>query len=358
MDPEIWSRLPEDLLDHVLSFMPLKTFLSLRSTCKHFRSLVFSPSFIPKHSPASAASSSSPFSSFLLLSHPQFQCKYPLFDTTHNTWRNLPLSYSPILSCASSSTLLSISDGRLCFFHPTSSSFIVCNLLSRSSRVVKSPKFPSTFESLTLVSTPCGYKLLMLASLGSSNAALVYDSGINLWRQFEGINEILYNQGGVFYEGLLYFVTIEPFRIVSFDLESGNWGRSIIELPSELAFARLMSDGNRKLYLIGGIGSNGISRSMKLWELSGDGENWIEVERVPELMVRKFVSVCYHKYEHVYCFWHQGLLCICCYTWPEILYYKVSRRTWHWLPKCPLLREKWSCGFKWFSFVPQLYAFA
>uniref|UniRef100_A0A5B7BLR9 Putative Galactose oxidase/kelch repeat superfamily protein n=1 Tax=Davidia involucrata TaxID=16924 RepID=A0A5B7BLR9_DAVIN len=129
------------------------------------------------------------------------------------------------------------------------------------------------------------------------------------------------------------------------------------DLPAELTFVRLLSNGDGKLYLIGGIGRNGISRSMKLWELSGGEENWIEVESVPEMMCRKFVSVCYHNYEHVYCFWHQGMIYVCCYTWPEILYYKVSRKTWHWLPKCPSLPEKWSCGFRWFSFVPELYAF-
>ncbi|CDP01199.1 unnamed protein product [Coffea canephora] len=358
MDPEIWSRLPEDILERVLSFLPLKTFLSLRSTCKHFKSLLFSPSFISKHSPASPTSSSSPFSSFLLLSHHQFSCKCPLYDTVQNAWRNLPLSYSPTVSPAQSCSLLSVSHGRLCFSHPSSSSFIVCNLLSRSSRVVKYPKFPCSFESLTLVSTSTGYKLLMMSSSGSSNTAFVYDSGIHLWQQFQGINLILNNQGGVFHEGKLYFITTEPFHILCFDLETGSWERSPIQLPNQLAFARLVSDGDRKLYLIGGIGSDGISRSLKLWELSGDGENWAEVERLPEMMVKKFLSVCYHKYEHVYCFWHEGLLCVCCYTWPEVLYYKVSRKTWHWLPKCPLLTEKWSCGFKWFSFVPQLYSFA
>lgn len=73
-------------------------------------------------------------------------------------------------------------------------------------------------------------------------------------------------------------------------------------------------------------------------------------------MCRKFVSVCYHNYSHVYCLWHDGLVCVCCTTWPEVLFFKVARRTWHWLPRCPLLQEKWSCGFRWFPFVPDLYA--
>lgn len=204
MDPEIWSRLPEEILEHVLSFLPLKTFLSLRTTCKHFKSLLFSPNFVSKQQ-----SPSSPLFSFLVLSHHQFQFKCPLFDTVRNAWRTLPLSFSPILKSApSSSTLVSISNGHLCFSHSNSSSFILCNLLPGSLRVVKSPKFPSNFESLTFVSTSSGgYKLLMLSSFGSSKTALVYDSSIHLWRQFEGFDQSLYNQEGVLYPGLLYFIT-------------------------------------------------------------------------------------------------------------------------------------------------------
>jgi len=142
MDPKIWSRLPEDVLEHLLSFLPLKTFLKLRSTCKHFKTLLFSPPFISKHSPSSSSSpNSSPFSSFFLLSHPQFPRQYPLFDTVHNNWRNLSLCISPVLP-SSSSVLLSSSNGLLCCTRPSSSYFIITNALARSFRVVKYPNLP------------------------------------------------------------------------------------------------------------------------------------------------------------------------------------------------------------------------
>ncbi|KAL0352163.1 UNVERIFIED_CONTAM: F-box/kelch-repeat protein [Sesamum calycinum] len=356
MDPRIWSRLPDHLLERVLSFLPLKTFLSLRSTCKQFNSLLFSPCFISKHS---SLSSSSPFSSFILLSHPQFLQKCPLFNTVINSWCNMSLSFPPMLSCPPSSNLLSSSNGLLCFSIPRSSSFLICNLLSRSLRRVKFPTCPFDFELLTLVSMPNGYKLFMLSSMGSSTNTLVYDSKVSSWRQFDGFDLILNenpHQKVFFYDGCLFFTTPEPFNVACFNLESGKWEKPAIGLPDGLTFVRLVSDGDRKLYLIGGVGVSGISRSMKLWELGEDGGEWVEVETLPEMVCRKFVSVCYHNYEHVYCFWHQGLICLCCYTWPEILYYKVSRRTWHWLPKCPSLPDKWSCGFRWFPFKPELYS--
>ncbi|CAH9053781.1 unnamed protein product [Cuscuta europaea] len=359
MDSEIWRRIPKDLLERVLSFLPLKTFLSLRSTCKHFHSLLFSPPFITTYS---SSPSSTPFSSFFLLSHPQFSRKYPLFDTVHGSWRHLSISLpSPVL--------LSSSNGLLCFSLQNSHSFIISNLISNTSRLVKFPILPFSIDSLTLVSLPDGsYKILVIkSSLPPWKSTFVYDSSDHSWRKFQDFKPALANcinhhQEGILHRGSLHFITPEPFRVFCFDLDAGEWQRSAMEMPvADLTFARLVSDaGGGKLYLVGGVGRNGISRSMKLWEKKeeGGGERWAEVagDSVPEMMCRKLMSVCYHNYEHVYCFWHQGLVCICCYTWPEILYYKVSRKTWHWLPRCPSLPDKWSCGFRWFSFVPQLYA--
>ncbi|XP_038885443.1 F-box/kelch-repeat protein At5g43190 [Benincasa hispida] len=350
MDPGIWSRLPPELLDHILSFLPLRTYFNLRSTCKHFDSLLYSPSFVSKHSDSS-------FSSFLLLAHPQCFSQFPLYDSALGTWRSFPLSLSvSLLSATPSTALLSTANGLVCFSLRNSCSFVVCNFLTKSSRLIEFPYHPFAFELLTLVSVPLGYKIFTLFS----DSALVFDSRDHSWRRFDNFEPILgdnHRQEAAYYNGRLYFVTPEPFSIVSFDLDNGEWEQTDIVMPEELTFVRLVSDGDGKLYMIGGTGRNGISRSLRLWEFS-EQRNWVEVESVPQMICKKFMSICYHNYEHVYCFWHQGTICLCCYTWPEILYYKFCRRSWHWLPKCPSLPERWSCGFRWFSFVPELYASA
>nr|GEU50720.1 hypothetical protein [Tanacetum cinerariifolium] len=361
MDRKIWSELPVEILERILSLLPLKTFISLRSTCKYFHSLIFSPLFISKHT---NLQSPAPFSSYILLSHPQSN-NYLLYDTVLNTWRDiiLPLSRSIVFA-----PLLTSATSLLCFSaapDSSNSAFLIYNLLARSSRVVKFPEFPFAFEFPTVVVNPNGYKLFCLSS-GPNMSAYVYDSSARDWTRYQGFQRTLgytYHQQGVHYNGSLYFATREPFLVVGFNLSTGKWCPCEANLPDELTFVRLVSgnghvNGNGNgLFMFGGIGTVGISRSMKVWELDGNGKNWNEIESVPDLMCRKIGSVCYHNYEHIYCFWHQGMICVCCYTWPEVLYYKVERRTWHWLPKCPSLPNKWSCGFKWFSFVPELYGY-
>uniref|UniRef100_A0A803MYX1 F-box/kelch-repeat protein n=1 Tax=Chenopodium quinoa TaxID=63459 RepID=A0A803MYX1_CHEQI len=197
--------------------------------------------------------------------------------------------------------LLSASNGLLCFHLPTSSTLLVYNLLSRSSILVRFPKLPFSFEFLTLVSCPYGFKIFIY----SSKSIFLYDSKTRSWRIFDGFDPILndnIHQQGVYCDGFLYFTISYPFSIVSFDLENGIWRICFDKMPTnELTFARLViadetEQGKRgkKLYVIGGEGRNGISRCLKLWELewqNGNIENnsnkWVEVESLPELVYKK-----------------------------------------------------------------------
>ncbi|KAI4388656.1 hypothetical protein MLD38_000966 [Melastoma candidum] len=356
MDSEIWSKLPVEILDHILTFLPLKSLLILASTCRHFHSLLSSPAFASRADCRSRLSPSS--SAFLVLSHPHsHRHHFRLYDSLLGSWRS-----SPLPSSSSSALLLSTSNSLFCFSLPSSSAFLISNLLTRSSRLIPFPSLPfsaSSFELLSFVSTPAsGYRIL--ASSSRSSPAFLYDSRSLSWRRFDSFNLRLSRSRlgeGVYFEENFYFATSDRHPVSRFDPESGvveRCGRGLELLENELTFCRLVSDGERRLFLVGGVGPNGISRGVKVWVRAGDG--WAETERVPEMICRKLMSVCYHNYEHVYCLWHQGMICICCYTWPEVLYYRESRGTWHWLPKCPSLPEKWSCGFRWYSFLPEISA--
>ncbi|KAJ6813010.1 F-box/kelch-repeat protein [Iris pallida] len=362
MDPSVWRWLPDDLLDRILSLLPLRSLIALRPTCRRFSSLLRTPSFL---SLLSYSSSSSPSSSFLLLSHPQFsRHSLPLYDPSMDYWKTITLS---------SSSLLSSSYGLL-LFSLGPSSLLVSNILTNSSTTIPSPTLSSSSSSSSTATTtiissfpsssPHGYYIF----LSNSDWIHLYSSRSHSWSRFPGFRSLLSHssRNGVSFHGSLYFTTPEPSSVLAFDLEAGTWGPGALPaLPDDLAFARLVSGARGKeeeeerLFLVGGVGSDGISRSLVAWEMVGGGgrsRRWEVVGRLPELMCRKFVSVCYHNYSHVYCLWQAGMVCVCCTTWPEVLFLKVGRGTWHWLPRCPLLQEKWSCGFRWFSFAPDLYA--
>ncbi|KAL8154051.1 hypothetical protein V2J09_011811 [Rumex salicifolius] len=314
MDPRIWGSFPEELLEHVLCFLPTKTALNFRSTCKRFKSFIFSTSFLSKLRSVSPSSSSSPFSSFLVLFHPHFHQHFLLYDSVLGSWRTTFLSLN---TPSNSSSLFSAScNGLLCFSLPNSVSFLICNLLSQSSKVIRFPSLNFCFELLSLIPHQNGFKIFAIPSGLSSNSVFLYSSKTESWNSFSFQNHITSyhkNQEGICFDGFLYFTTSHPFSVVKFDLESGKLGRVEANLPDELVFMRLVhvsddggGENKGKVYMVGGVGRDGISRSLKLWEMEDGEGNWVEMETLPELMYRKFMSVCYHNYEHLYCFWHQG----------------------------------------------------
>ncbi|KAI3700681.1 hypothetical protein L2E82_45318 [Cichorium intybus] len=155
---------------------------------------------------------------------------------------------------------------------------------------------------------------------------------VRKWNRYDGFQRTLndrYHQKGVFLNGSLYFATREPFSVVSFDLHTGKWETSEVDLPAELTFIRLAAgNGNgaaeKRLFMIGGTGRNWISRNMKVWELYVKGRKWTEVKSVPDMMCRKFGSICYHNYEHVYCFWHQAMAEIVVSTFLTVVFEKLT----------------------------------
>ncbi|KAI8015511.1 F-box/kelch-repeat protein [Camellia lanceoleosa] len=94
--------------------------------------------------------------------------------------------------------------------------------------------------------------MIYSSSSRPSSNTFVYDSVINLWSQFDSVDSVLGNnhQEAVSCNGILYFTTPEPFSILCFDLENRKWERSAIEMPGELTFARLVSDGVEKMFLV------------------------------------------------------------------------------------------------------------
>ncbi|KAL4181549.1 hypothetical protein AMTRI_Chr12g237890 [Amborella trichopoda] len=312
MEASLWSRLPEELLHLVLAHLSPQRFLKLRPTCRAFSNLILSPSFIYLHSPNRASLS------FLLMSHPNHRTQLHLYEPISSQWRLLPfaLSTHPIFSMA----------GLLCFFN--GSCFLLCNPITKSSRLVPCPNLKFLFLTMIPGETPSSYRIFMVS--GSLDCWL-YDSTVTRWKKTWVFDEKaamdLERSGGVFSNGLLVFSRSNPFSVTGFRLETREWEELAGDSPEnhhfwpeDLVFSRLVTCEGR-VFMVGGIGVHGRERE----------KDWDEIERVPVMISRKLFSVCFHNFELVWCVGIEGMICVCCLTWPEVLVFKVGRGTWHWL---------------------------
>ncbi|KAL2325738.1 hypothetical protein Fmac_024796 [Flemingia macrophylla] len=190
------------------------------------------------------------------------------------------------LSCHSfpSFTFLSSSDALFYLSHFSSFTFHVFNLFSKASKTILYPIHALHFDHLTFTSTPSGYVIFV----STFNSGFLYQLNASAWSHFHfhDFGPVLDHQLGVLFNGGLYFATPKSFSVVVFDLESGGRESLNAGLPGQLTFFRLVSNGEGKLYLVGGIRSNGISRSIKVLEF--DGNWWVEMQSLPDLICRTF----------------------------------------------------------------------
>jgi hypothetical protein len=193
----------------------------------------------------------------------------------------------------------------------------------------------------------------------SGTNAILYDSLTRRWKKAASIPFTTELKSEAPYcNGRFYFTTSEPFHIVAYDVRADIWTN--IPAPSfpgqHLTYADVAAN-EHSVFLIAGLGIHGIVKNLGIWKLQKGNMEWVEVLQMPDSMCKKFLSMCYHTYKHICCISHDDYICLFCSTSPAVLLYKLSRRTWHWLPECPFLTAKKSGGFSWFTFDPDLQPF-
>ncbi|CAN6450226.1 unnamed protein product [Victoria cruziana] len=347
MDPLIWSRLPIELLEQVLARLPPRFYVRLRPTCRYFSALILSPSFLSLHCPLKAFSTP-----YLLLFHPLFHPNLHLYDFLHDQWRSISLPFPSSLS------ILSASSGLILFKVHKSPYLVIHNPITKSCRSIRfSDGADSVSHASIAASTPSQYDIL---AANSSAAIYTYSSCRRRWSWIQppdGSARKDRKQEAVFCNGTFYIAGSDQFSIMGYrsDSENGKWRRVAAEIPASLVFLRLASC-QEKLYVVGGMGDNGICRSLGVWAVEEEGGELVELQRLPEVMCRKLLGLCYHNYELIRCIGHGDLVCVYSSIASQVVVYMVSRRTWHWLPTCPSVPEKSIAGFRWFSFSPSLYS--
>ncbi|KAI4330335.1 hypothetical protein MLD38_028633 [Melastoma candidum] len=159
------SRLPEEILQQIISYLPLRQILVCRRVSRLFRRLFSSPSFLP-------SSTTLPLISLRPHHHHHHQHSSPppslvSFDPAVDSWISIPLSFLPfptLLPIAASSSLLYLWASSAA----SPKSLVVCNPLTRQFRVLPPLGTAWSRHGAVLVDSP--HRVLVLTEL----AALYY----------------------------------------------------------------------------------------------------------------------------------------------------------------------------------------
>lgn len=182
------------------------------------------------------------------------------------------------------------------------------------------------------------YKIVVAGDYYEDNVRTeVYDSLSNCWRITGNHLPIAnYTLRNAFCNGFHFWVTRDPYGVIAFNMQHGVWSVVRAPMPSFLTSPHLVGC-QRRLLMVGGLKKHAIPKNIRIWELEQSTMNWVEVVRMPHTLCKRFLKD--SRNGDFMCVGHNDLICLTSYKCPHALVYDFIKRSWRWVPSCPLLTD-------------------
>ncbi|XP_078439364.1 galactose oxidase/kelch repeat superfamily protein [Wolffia australiana] len=342
--------LPDDLLERILSHLPLASLLRAAAVCTRWRAMVRACRLPRAPSP--------PW---------YFMFTANLAKSGHTYDPSLRKWYAALdLPCLDSSAWsVSASRGLLCLLdHDTRARLFVCNPITRAwARLAEPPGARAChYSAVALAASARHYTVAAVLSRQEPGDLVRWEVSVHVYRSATGAWTTPAREGSAAWRsgeesvicgGVLYFMAYSEGRhgLMGFDLgEPGSLGRPAIPMPRPLTSGRLMNLRER-LVLVGGIGKPDradVITGIGVWEL--DRAAWREVARVPHRFYRGFGEL-----DDVFASSGAGdVVYIQSYGSPALLLFDMAARLWRWSHKCPVSKRSSLQLFTGFCFEPRL----
>lgn len=357
--------LPDDLLERILSYLPIASILRAGCVCKRWNEIVTSKRFLWNNS---HLSSQKPW--YFMFTSSDEPVGYA-YDPIPRKW------YAIDLPCIKKSDwFIASSSGLVCFMDNDSrSELYVCNPITKCYKGLNEPPGPKFSDYSALAVSVNRKTQNYTVSIVKSKqvpenffqwdlSIHLYDSETMMW--MTAVTEVLTGwRGGdesVICDGVLYFliysigggVPDNRHGLVMYNLRkrspNGALMRSFIPGPCSLTCGRLMNL-KEKLIMVGGIGKQdrpGIIKGIGIWLLKG--REWQEIARMPHKFFQGFGEL-----DDVFASsGTDDLIYIQSYGAPALLVFDIKQKLWKWSQKCPVIKRFPLQLFSGFCFDPRL----
>jgi hypothetical protein len=358
--------LPDDLLEKVLSFLPVVSVIRSGSVCKRWHEIV--------HAQKHTWSKMVPQKPWYFM----FTCSEDAvsgfaYDPSLRKWYEFDF---PCIEKSNWST--SSSAGLVCLMDSENRGRIkVCNPITKDwKRLLDAPGGKTADYSALAFSVDRSSHQYTVAVARSNQVPSEYyqwEFGIHLYESITGnwvtpfTGVLLGWRGGdecVICDGVLYYLVYSTgvavnnnehrHCLVMYDLSTRPNHTSLmsmaIPVPCALTCGRLMNLSER-LLLVGGIGKQdrpGIIKGIGIWELHN--KEWREVARMPHKFFQGF-----GEFDEVFASCGaDDIIYIQSYGSPALLTFEVSQKLWKWSAKGPVTKRFPLQLFTGFSFEPRL----
>jgi hypothetical protein len=358
--------LPDDLLEKVLSFLPVASIIRSGSVCKRWHEIV--------HAQRHAWSKMVPQKPWYFM----FTCSEDAvsgfaYDPSLRKWYGFDF---PCIEKSNWST--SSSAGLVCLMDSENRRrILLCNPITKEwKRLLDAPGGKTADYSALAFSVDRGSHHYTVAVARSNQVPSEYyqwEFTIHLYESVSGswvtpfTGVLLGWRGGdecVICDGVLYYLVYSTGVLVNnnehrhclviYDLTARPNHTSLmsmaIPVPCALTCGRLMNL-SEKLVLVGGIGKQdrpGIIKGIGIWELHN--KEWHEVARMPHKFFQGF-----GEFDDVFASCGaDDLIYIQSYGSPALLTFEINHKSWKWSVKSPVSKRFPLQLFTGFSFEPRL----
>ncbi|CAI9090675.1 OLC1v1025492C1 [Oldenlandia corymbosa var. corymbosa] len=362
MDSRIWSRLPQRLIDRIIAFLPVPAFFRARAVCKRWYSLLFSSSFLQLYLQVSPRShwfiffKQKTLKNFVYRNNSNADSSGNscnriinegyLFDPSEEKWYRIyfpsvPQGFSPAAS----------SGGLICWVSEEAGSknILLSNPVTGSLSALPATLRPRLFPSIGLTITNSSIDLAVAgddlispyAVKNLSTESFHVDAGgfYSIWGTTSALPRLCSLESGrmVSVAGRFYCMNYSPFSILSYDVGSNEWSKIQAPMRRFLRSPNLIRC-KRKLVLVAAVEKSklNVPKSLRLWALQECGNNWVEIERMPQQLYLQFSDM-----EN-----GQGFNCVGYGDFVVIMIrgkadkavmFDFCRKRWVWIPPCPYI---------------------
>lgn len=342
MDEHLWSQLPEDLVDRILAWLPVASFLRLRRVCRKWSTIMHLPSFLEV---CASVPTTNPY--FIKISNCEYSRLLSSYNPMLNKWHNIPIGFLP----SHVGFPVASAGGLLCFinkFHGYVDDFCslyMCNPLSKNWKEL--PAMPCKqrpiLVSMVAERLPFKYQIIVAGLLTTE----VYDSISGSWRRVGCLprgEEVSRNIA--FCNGNLYCLTPRWYNctLLAYNLQQEVWAKvKTGRLPGYCQFRNLV--GCKGSIVIVGKSVRHQVLCVCIWLLEQKTMKWREVGRMPQQMSDHFLG---RPSESFYCTAHGDLIFLTRDNCEMGLLFDILQKSWRWVSGCPNLEG--------FAFEPRLDA--
>ncbi|GLJ44902.1 hypothetical protein SUGI_0945330 [Cryptomeria japonica] len=355
------SVLPDDLLERILSFLPIASVFRAGTVCKRWRSITLSEKFLWQCSKMPAQK---PW--YFMFTNSEDPSGFA-FDPVLKKWYNFSL---PCIG--TSSWFVASSFGLVCFMDNANRNHVyVCNPITRNRLRLPEPPEPRVSDysalAITVNKHTNTYIIVVARSKQVPHDYLQWNLSIDVYDSLDGVwnssvSQVLNGwRGGdeaVICNGILYCLIYSTAMsgnsenrhgLIIYDTSNALLQVLPISMPCSLTCGRLMNLKER-LVMVGGIGRvdrPDIIKGIGIWEL--DKVEWREISRMPHRFFQGF-----GEFDDVFSSSGTGdLIYIQSYGAPALLVFDMNQKSWRWSQKCPVTKRFPLQLFTGFCFEPR-----